>query len=49
MVRCWYQWELERLIEDGKEFERKHPEVASIPHAGRRLEDLTLDEFIFEF
>ena len=49
MVRCWYQWELDRLIEDGKEFERRHPEVASLPHVGRRLEDLTLDEFIFEF
>ena len=49
MVRAWYARLLEERIEAKKEFERKHPEMASVPHAGRRVEDLTLDEFIFDF
>lgn len=49
MVRQWYRWELDWRIEEDKEFECKHPEVASIPYAGKPLEDYTLDEWIFDF
>ena len=47
MVRIWYKNELDDEIERQAEFERIHPEFASIPRAGKALKDYTLDEFIF--
>ena len=49
MVRQWYRWELERRIEEDKEFNRKHPYMAAIPCAGKALSEYTLDEWIFDF
>ena len=49
MVRQWYQWEHERRIEEDEDFERKHPEFASIPRAGKPIKEMTLDEWIFKF
>jgi hypothetical protein len=49
MVRTWYQREQELRIEEDAEFERKHPEFASIPRAGKPIAECTLDEWIFDF
>ncbi len=51
MVRQWYRWELDQRIEEKEEFERKHPEFASIPYATghKDLAEYTLDEWIFDF
>ena len=47
MVRQWYRWEWELVVEDEDDFERRHPEFASIPRRGKRIKDMTLDEYIF--
>lgn len=49
MVRAWYAHELEERIEQKREYERRHPEIIGLPCAGKRLEEVTLDEFIFEY
>lgn len=51
MVRAWYKCDHERRIEEKEEFERKHPEFASIPYATghKDLTEYTLDEWIFDF
>lgn len=47
MVRRWYKAAQEQRIEDDAEFERRHPEIAAIPRAGKSVSEMTLDEFIF--
>lgn len=48
MVRQWYQWEKELRIREDEDFERIHPEFASIPRAGKPIKEKTLDEWIFD-
>ena len=48
LVTNLYVNELSEEIEAEAEFERRHPEIASIPRVGKRYSELSITEFIFE-
>lgn len=48
LVTNLYANELSEEIENEAEFERRHPEIASIPHVGKKYSEISITEFIFE-